>query len=186
MTSKALGPLLLTIAASTAGCATAGTQARAPGEGHLTLTGGGAAHQLKIEGRELYGSRVNVSFLPDGYRGTIDNKHIVDLRPEGEDKILGSVAGGPTELYIEEGPSFLRVRGLYRGRVSSFFLTPNRFQGLVGDCSYTLWTRETEPGYTGGRACGRGAHFARMTLPTAFHERPAQERVAMLTLLLGG
>jgi hypothetical protein len=186
MTYKTLGPLLLAIAAGASGCATTSARAKPPGDGHLTLTGGGAAHQLKIEGRELYGSRLNVSFLPDGYRGTLDNKHIVDLRPEGDDKLLGSVAGGPTELLIEEGQDWLRVRGLYRGRVSSFYLTPQRFQGLVGDCLYALSTRSTEPGYIGGRACGRGAHPARMTLPAAFYGRPVQERVAMLALLLGG
>jgi hypothetical protein len=185
MTPKALAPLLFAIVAGASGCATA-PPARSAGGGHLMLTGGGAAHQLRLEGQELYGPRVNVSFLPDGYRGTLDNRHVVDLRPDGDDMIRGFVAGGPTELYINEGPEGLQARGLYRGRVSSFSLTPRTFRGFVGDCNYDLVTTPTEPGYVGGRACGSGSYPSRMTLPEAFHERPAQERVAMLALLLGG
>jgi hypothetical protein len=187
MTLKALiTPLLFAIVAGTSGCATGATSARSAGGEHLMLTGGGAAHQLRLEGHELYGPRVNVSFLNDGYRGTLDNKHVVDLRPVGDGMIRGFVAGGPTELYIDEGPDGLWVRGLYRGRVSAFSLTSRTFRGFVGDCNYDLVTTTTEPGYVGGRACGTGSHPSRMTLPEAFHQRPAQERVAMLALLLGG
>lgn len=186
VTHRLLAPALAAALAGAAGCVGLPSPRGAPDRDHLTISGGGAAHQLKLQGREIYGSRVNVSFLADGYRGMLDNKHVVDLRPAGDDKVVGSVAGGPTELYLADGPAGLRVRGLYRGRVSSFFLTPERFQGLVGDCTYSL--RASGPGapYVGGRACGRGGHGARMTLPAAFYERPARERVVMLALLLGG
>ena len=159
-----------------------------PGDGHLTVVSGGGVRQLKLEGRNLYGARLNVSFFADGYRGVYDQHGIVDLRPDGANRIMGSVAGQPTELYIEEGPSWLQVRGLYKGRVSSFFLTPSRFQGLVGNCTYTLRaTEDAMPNtYFGGSGCGAWGGGTRLTLPEGFYDRPVRERVVALALLLGG
>jgi hypothetical protein len=178
----------LFVALTAAGCAGPGARSAAtpPGEGHLTLVTAGSANQLKFEGKNLFGPRLNVSFYADGYRGQYDHQQVVDLRPVGDDKIFGSVAGQPTDLSIEEGPSWLRVRGLYKGRVSSFVFTSRRLQGMIGDCSYSLSAYRGDPNtYFGGRACGVGGGGTRLTLPGAFEARPARERVLALALLLG-
>jgi hypothetical protein len=180
-------PALL-VAFAAAGCAGPGPRSAAtpPGEGHLTLVSGGSANEIKLEGRNLFGPRLNVSFYEDGYRGQYDHQQVVDLRPVGDAKIVGSVAGQPTDLSIEEGPAGLRVRGLYKGRVSSFVFTPRRLQGMIGDCSYSLQVYRGDPNtYFGGRACGSGGGGTRLTLPEAFEARPARERVLALALLLG-
>jgi hypothetical protein len=153
----------------------------------LTVVAGGTARQLKLEGQNLYGPRVNVSFFADGYRGIYNQTQVVDLRPVGDDRIYGTIAGQPTELYVEEGPTWLQVRGLFKGRVSSFFLTPGRVQGLVGNCTYSLRaTADPVPNtYFGGSSCGAWLGGTRLTLPEGFDERPARERVVALALLLG-
>jgi hypothetical protein len=173
--------------AAAAGCTWPGPRSAAPsGDGHLTLVAGGAARQLKLEGRNLFSARVNVTFYPDGYRGVSGHGQIVDLRPAGRNKVIGSVASQPTELFIEEGPSWLQVRGLYKGRVSSFFVTPGRVQGLVGDCTYALRAAETTPNaYFGGSTCGSGRGATSLTLFDGFVGRPTRERVVALALLLG-
>jgi hypothetical protein len=186
MTWKALAPAFFALTASTVGCAGWQSPSGQTQRTYLQLTGGGASHQLRLEGRHLYGSRVNVTFYADGFRGTIDGRNIVDLRRSGDTKIVGSVAGGPTDLTIEEGPDGLQVHGLYRGHVGSFFLTPQRLQGLVGPCAYTLGLSQYEPGYVGRRVCGLSSGGARVLLPGAFNEYPAQDRIVMLVLLLGG
>ncbi|HEU4532482.1 MAG TPA: hypothetical protein VFS00_00145 [Polyangiaceae bacterium] len=177
--------LLFTFAAAS-GCARSG-QGAPTADGHLTLVASGGARQLKLEGRNLFGARTNVSFFGDGYRGVYDQHQIVDLRPTGRNTISGSIASQPTELSIEEGPSWLQVRGLYRGRVSSFFLTPTRLQGIVGNCTYTLRAnQESSPNqYFGGSACGRWGGGTSLTLFEGFAGRPTRERVVALTLLLG-
>ncbi len=188
MPPKASLPLLLAALSVVSGCARSGPRSPPPpGDGHLTLVVGGAARQLKLEGKELYGPHTNVSFFDDGYRGVYDERFVVDLRASGPHKIIGSISGQPTELYINEVPAGLRVHGLYRGRVSSFFVTRGRLQGLVGDCTYTLQAAQDEAPntYFGGSACGGWGGGTRLTLPAGFASRSVNERVVALTLLLG-
>jgi hypothetical protein len=182
-----LAALLLALTAAPS-CARASPRSPAPrGDGHLTVVAGGVARQIKLEGPHLYGPRLNVSFFEDGYRGFYDQRKVVDLRPVGGHEVKGTIGGRPTELYVEEGPSWLRVRGLHKGRVGSFVLTPDRAQGVVGDCMFTLRaTHDAEPTtYFGGSTCGPWALGTRLTLPEGFDERPARERAVALVLLLG-
>lgn len=179
----------LFVALTVSGCGSPGARSAAspPADEHLTLVTSGASNQLKLEGRELFGPRLNVSFYDDGYRGSYDYQYVVDLRASGADKIVGSIAGQPTDLTIEEGPSWLRVHGLYKGRLSSFVFTSRRLQGMIGDCAYLLRTTQGDPEtYFGGRACTGGGGGTRLTLPDAFEGRSARDRVVALALLLGG
>jgi hypothetical protein len=188
MASRSPLAALVVALAAAVGCARSGPRAPAPsGDGHLTLVANGSARQLKLEGQNLFGPRTNVSFYADGYRGVGDRSQIVDLRPAGQNRIVGTVANQPTKLFFEEGPSWLQVRGLYKGRVSSFFVTPGRLQGLIGDCSYALRAvRGSPPGaYFGNSTCGSGRGGTGLTLFEGFAERPTRERVVALAILLG-
>ncbi|HEU4405268.1 MAG TPA: hypothetical protein VFS43_08270 [Polyangiaceae bacterium] len=168
-----------------AGCAS-GQPARAPGEAdqYVTLIVRGATNQAKLEGNELYGPRLRLSFLSDGIRGVIDDQIAsFDVREGG--KIVGTVGGQPVDLYVRQGPDWMTVNGLFRGQLSDLRVNADSIQGNVARCGYTLRAQGADPGsFAGRRSCRGMPEDAVLSLPPALLARPAPERVVVLATLL--
>jgi hypothetical protein len=100
------------------------------------------------------------------------------------------VAGpGPTELHLEpkpEGGFFLR--GLFNGILGDLEVGPDRIQGQVGRCQYSMRSYASENGasYEGQRTCGqRPLEPAALTLSPAIAALEPLERGALIAVLLG-
>lgn len=186
-TRSLIGPsgLALALALAFVGCGS-GQPPRAPGEvdQYVTLVVRGATNQAKLEGNELYGPRVRLTFFSDGIRGVIDDQLAsFDVREGG--KIVGTVGGQPVDLYVKQGPDWVTVNGLFRGQLSDLRVSADSIQGNAARCGYTLRAQGTDPGvFVGRRSCRGMPEDATLSLPPALLARPAPERAVVLATVL--
>jgi hypothetical protein len=177
--------LLAAVAGAGAGCASkppASTPRGAP-EQYATLVVRGGAEQARLEGNEYFGPRVRLSFFPDGIRGVVDDQ-LASFHVREGGRLVGSIGGNPTELYVREGPDWMSLNGLYRGELSNLRAGADGVQGNVGRCGYSL-RPQGEPGsFVGRRSCRGLPEEATLLLPPALLARPAVERALMMATLL--
>lgn len=182
---RAAGPFIL-VAALVAGCAAAAPLADGhPELGHyFTLRTYGNSHSARLEGPRLHGSEVDIVKLADGFRGQAYSR-IVDLRVEGN-KIAGMVGSGRTELYVDEIPEGLRLKGLYAGGMGELELRSDAIRGRLGRCEFDLLRTATRGIWYEGRAlCGRALVPARLALPDELPRRPLLDRAVWAAVFLG-
>jgi hypothetical protein len=150
---------------------------------YFTMSILGGTEQAKLEGSRLHGADLEVSHLADGYRG-MGRSGAIDLRAEGN-KISGKVGAGSTELYVEDGPQGLHLRGRFAERMSNLSVQPDRLAGTMGRCQYDLHRPAGQgPWYEGHRVCGGTAAGVRLALPRALGAMAAVDRGAWLAMFL--
>jgi hypothetical protein len=174
--------IALPAAALAVGCAAPARPPASPaGDGHVTVVTDRSFRQYRLEGNELSDPITNVSFLDDGYRGVYRHQQIVDLFRVGAREIRGTVGGWPADLFVDEVPGGLLVRGVFRGRRRALALTPERLQ--IGPCAYGRVPDGAGDAYVADDSCGARVAGTRLTLPEGFDRRPTADRAVTLALL---
>lgn len=151
---------------------------------YFTLRTHGTTQQARLEGTRLHGPDVDVVKLEDGYRGQAYIR-LIDLRVE-DDRIIGMVGPGRTELYVSEIPDGLRVEGLYAGSLGRLELRSDEIAGSLGRCTFDLLRTSTRGFWYEGRAvCGGSVMSAQLALPDELPKRPLLERALLTAVFLG-
>jgi hypothetical protein len=150
---------------------------------YFTMSLQGSTEQAKLEGPRLHGADLEVSRLDGGYRG-VGRSGTIDLRTDGK-KITGNVGAGSTELYVDEGPDGLHIRGRFAERMSDLTVQPDRVAGTMGRCQYDLRRQGGQgPWYEGQRVCGGSGTGVRLALPSALASMSPIDRGALLAVFL--
>jgi hypothetical protein len=150
---------------------------------YFTMSVLGGTEQAKLEGPRLHGADLEVSRFEGGYRG-MGRSGVIDLRTEGK-KITGNVGAGSTELYVDDGPDGLHIRGRFAERMSDLAVQPDRLAGTMGRCHYDLRRPGGQgPWYEGQRVCGGANTGVRLALPSALAALSALDRGVLLAVFL--
>jgi len=174
--------LVLALASGCAGALTPIEQQPDFGQ-YFTMSMVGDTEQAKLEGPRLHGAGLEVSRFDNAYRGT-GRSGVIDLRIEGN-KIAGTVGTGSSELYVDDGPQGLRIRGRFAERMSDLTVQPDRLAGTIGRCQYDLRRPGGQgPYYEGQRACDGALSGVRLALPTALGSLAPIDRAALLSVFL--
>lgn len=145
----------------------------------------GAAVVLRVGAMEIVGPDVSLGrFIePEGaaIRGRAFGRPVhLDANQDG---VFGLFDGRPVTLAVVNRDGALHFDGLVGGEISSFAIGPNRIEGITGRCSYQL--ARTDGGYEGRRSCGGATSRVWLRIPSALDGWGAQERAAVLAILLG-
>lgn len=182
----AVGLLAMAIGGGAAGCATAAPLNDAdPDLAHyFVLRTYGDSQQARLEGDRLHGSEIDMVRLRDGFRGQAYSR-LIDLRLEA-DVIVGMVGPDRTELFVDEIPEGLRLKGVYAGALGDIELRTDSIRGSVGRCQYDL-RRVSRRGfwYEGRAMCPGGLVPAQLGLPDELPGRPLLERAVSVAVFLG-
>ena len=182
------GPICtVSVAVVALGCAGAGAyqQSGQQEAQYFTMRTGTSTDTIRLDGDRLFGPDVEVSRLSDGFRGHFGNR-VVDLRT-ADMKVYGSIGSAHTELYVEERPNGVVVKGLYGGTLGTIELLSDKVSGSIGDCTYDLvraGAGSDLPVYTGRRACRGRVSSAEIPLPADLARRPAVDRAALMAMFL--
>ena len=150
---------------------------------YFTMSMAGDTEQAKLEGSRLHGAGLEVSRFDTAYRGT-GRSGVIDLRTEGN-KISGNVGAGSTELFVEDGPQGLHIRGRFAERMSDLAVQPDRIRGTIGRCQYDLERPGGQgPWYEGQRVCGGAASGVRLAFPGALASMAPIDRAALVSVFL--
>jgi hypothetical protein len=150
---------------------------------YFTISLPGGTEQARLEGTRLYGSDLEVSRLEGGFRG-MGRSGVIDLHTQGN-KISGNVGSGSTELYVDEGPEGLHIRGRFAERMSDLSVRPDRVAGSIGRCHYDLNRLGGQgPWYEGQRVCGGANAGIRLALPSALASLAPIDRGVLLAVFL--
>jgi len=85
--------------------------------------------------------------------GTIRVDWPVELQLKGGKEIVGRFAGDTFELTVTPDGEEFRAQGFVRGDQTTFWMSPRRIRGSVGQCRFDLvWGAGR---YTGSRTCGQ-------------------------------
>jgi hypothetical protein len=104
----------------------------------------------------------------------------VDLAVNGT-QIRGRVAGDAFDLTLTADGDETRATGLTRGMPSTFWLSPRRIRGTIGECRFDLiWGAGN---YTGGRTCGARSETVTWRIPAALATWSESEVAALLVIL---
>ena len=80
-------------------------------------------------------------------------------------QISGRVAGDAFDLTLTPEGEETRATGLTRGMPSTFWMSPQRIRGMVGECRFDLvWGAAR---YTGGRTCGPRSETMSVLVPAS-------------------
>jgi hypothetical protein len=150
---------------------------------YFTMSMLGDTEQARLEGARLFGAGLEVSRFESGYRGT-GRSGVIDLHAEGN-KLSGSVGAGSTELYVDDGPGGLHIRGRFAERMSDLAVQPDRVAGTIGRCQYDLQRPGGQgPWYEGQRACAGSVAGVKLALPASLASLAAIDRAALLAVFL--
>ncbi len=173
--------------AAAMGCASAGSSQQSGPDNaqYFTMRTAVSTETIRLDGDRLFGPNVEVSRLSDGFRGHVGDR-LVDLRTE-ESKVFGSIGSAHTELYVEDRPTGIAIKGMYGGTLGTIELLTEKVAGSIGQCTYDLVrVAPDQYRYTGRRACRGRVGSAEIELPQDLGRRPAVDRAALMAMFLGG
>ena len=106
----------------------------------------------------------------------------VDLQVKGN-RIAGSFAHDSYDLTLLPDGNETRATGLIRGQPATFWMSPQKIRGTVGECRFDfVWIAGR---YTGARTCGPlGQENVTLLLPAALASWSDPEAAALLTLVV--
>ena len=173
--------ILAVVMAASAGCWGLRSIDRDPADvdRYFTWRGGPSwyAYQVCLEDDRLFGPDLEISRLPEGYRGRVGGV-FVDLRVTGR-QVSGWVGFKPTQLQVDEQPQGLIVTGVYAGHWGRLDLSADRLTGTVGGHAYDL---RRSPSGSRWYQSARGE----LALPGGLSRLAAADRAILLALVLGG
>ena len=113
--------------------------------------------------------------------GTLRVDWPVDLQTKGSSEIHGRVGGDAFDLTLSPDGNETRATGLTRGMPSTFWLSPQRIRGTMGECRFDLiWGAGN---YTGGRTCGARSETVTVRIPAALATWNDPEVAALLVMI---
>jgi hypothetical protein len=149
----------------------------------FVVEGPGLAQTVKVKGDSLTGPLVQASWSGAELRGSAFNQPL-DLKVSG-DRIAGLVAGRQVNLRVGQSREGLRLQGTYGGRLSDLTIGPNKIDGYLGRCGYTLQPQGNV--YRGTRQCGADINpGVSVQIPAQLAQASPMRLAAALAVLLGG
>jgi len=114
-------------------------------------------------------------------QGTVRVDWPVDLQLKGKE-IVGRFAGDAFDLTLMPDGEETRATGFIRGDPTTFWLSPKRIRGSVGQCRFDLvWGSGR---YTGSRTCGPlGEESISLLVPAALASWSDPEVAALLAMM---
>ncbi|HZJ54973.1 MAG TPA: hypothetical protein VFD38_12605 [Myxococcaceae bacterium] len=113
-------------------------------------------------------------------QGTVRVDQPVELEAKGN-QIQGRVSGDSFDLTLMPDGAETRATGLTRGMPSTFWMSPQRIRGNVGECRFDLvWGAGR---YTGGRTCGPKGETVSVLVPASLASWSDPEVAALLAIL---
>jgi hypothetical protein len=154
------------------------------GENHVGIQAAATTGvQASLTDAGMYGPDVNIGRVASGYRGQSLGQP-VDLT-WSPDRVRGIVGAGPVDLFWENTPEGLWINGLYSGHISDIVVGDVAIRGTLGECTYDM-VRDG-PTYRGFQQCNTiMQRNSELELPPNLIEREPGDRVALLSLVLGG
>jgi len=126
------------------------------------------------------GPFLNLTRASGRLQGTMRVDQPVDLTLNGTE-IRGRVAGDAFDLTLMPDGDETRATGLTRGMPSTFWLSPQRIRGTMGECRFDLiWGAGN---YTGGRTCGARSETVTVRIPAALATWNDPEVAALLVMI---
>ena len=115
-------------------------------------------------------------------QGTVRVDWPVDLQRKGN-QIVGRFAYDSYDLTLLPDGSETRATGLIRGQPTTFWMSPQKIRGTVGECRFDfVWGAGS---YTGARTCGPlGQENVTLLVPAALASWSDPEVAALLTLVV--
>ena len=113
-------------------------------------------------------------------QGTVRVDTPVELQQKGSE-IHGRVAGDAFDLTLIPDEQEIRATGLARGVPSTFWMSPPKVRGSIGECQFDLvWGAGR---YSGTRTCGARSEVVSVLVPAALSTWSDPEVAAMLVLI---
>jgi hypothetical protein len=172
-----------------AGCATAPVPSAAPQWKLLSATPdvteiqfqtGDSLNRATVTDSGARGPFVDLKRAEGKLQGTLRVDWPVDLQRKDSD-IHGRVAGDAFDLTLSPDGDETRATGLTRGMPTTFWLSPQKIRGTIGECRFDLvWGSGR---YTGGRTCGARSETVTWLIPAALATWSDPEVAALLVMI---
>jgi hypothetical protein len=181
---RRLCPWLLALA----GCAHAPVESAAPGWKFLNASQRTEEIQFRTDQRlrratvtevGARGPDLDLKRAQGKLQGTSYVDRPVELELKGNE-MVGRVAGDSFDLTLTPDGSETRATGLVAGLPSTFWLSPGRIRGSIGQCSFDLvWGAAS---YSGARTCGPQSDVVTLLLPPALASWSDPEVASLLAI----
>jgi hypothetical protein len=184
-------PLLLVPVLVLAGCAHVPVESAAPGWKLLSATPDidsiefqttDNLNRATVTDSGARGPFIDLKRGPGRIQGTVRVDLPVDLQRKGNG-IVGRFAGDAYDLTLMPDGKETRVIGLIHGQPTTFWLSPQKIRGTVGECRFDfVWGAGR---YTGSRTCGPlGQESVSLLVPAALATWSDPEAAALLTMVV--
>ena len=139
-------------------------------------------NRATVTHRGARGPFVDLERTSGALRGTVRSDWFVDLRDQGNE-IGGRFARHSYALTLRSEGDETRATGLVRGQETTFWMSPRKIHGTVGECRFDLvWGAGR---YSGSRTCGPlGQETVSMLVPAALATWSDPESAALLTMIV--
>jgi len=183
-------PSLLVLLLVLAGCATTPVQSAAPSWKLLSATPDITEIQFQttdnlnratVTDAGARGPFVDLKRGSGTIQGTIRTDWPVDLQLKGKE-MVGRFAGDAFDLSLMPDGEETRATGFVRGDPTTFWLSPKKIRGSVGQCRFDLvWGAGR---YTGSRTCGQlGEESVSLLVPAALASWSDPEVASLLAMM---
>ena len=172
-----------------AGCASAPVPSAAPGwrllgatpdTNELQFQTDDSLNRATVTDSAARGPFLDLKRADGKLQGTVRIDQPVDLEVKGN-QISGRVAGDAFDLTLTPEGEETRATGLTRGMPSTFWMSPQRIRGMVGECRFDLvWGAAR---YTGGRTCGPRSETMSVLVPASLASWSDPETAALLAIM---
>ncbi len=173
-----------------AGCAHAPVESAAPGwkllaaspeTEEIQVQTGSHLRRATVTEAGARGPFLDLHRVPGKLQGTSSVDRPIALEQKGNE-MVGRVAGDAFDLTLTPDGEETRATGMVNGMPSTFWMSPARIRGSVGECRFDLvWGAGR---YTGGRTCGPMSDTVSVLLPVALSSWSDPEAAALLAIMV--